>query len=287
MAIHNIIYTVWYGGLVVLSGLLATEYLVFKAQVDQLHKVRNEYAECIAAFKKQAQTTVKQACYVHTRHTSEPRFVVVNREPAYLRQSALKFARKHRLEHAVKKLYANTHVSTHISSRVSSTRKARVKHSHATDTTIQKLACLAEYKKLCRQALFAWPLEASSFWLSSPYGPRKNTDGTWGFHRGIDLAALRGTLVKAARSGIVVKADYSASYGNNIVIEHDNNFKTRYAHLDKILVRPKQKVIQGTCIGRVGATGSVRKSKRGGDASHLHFEIYRNGEQVNPFYYLS
>ena len=285
MAIHTTISTVWYGGLIVLSGFLTREYLFFKAQADQLSLLKNEYAEYIATFKQHKVSLMSNfnnnTLTIGQQQQVKPtdyKYMVVNREPAYLRQSALTFARKHRLEHAVKKLYQDQDTKQAMSV---------TKGQAVVKNTVQQLANFAEYKKLCRQALFMCPLEESRFWLSSPFGPRKNTDGTWGFHRGIDLAAPRGTPVRAARSGKIVKAYYSASYGNTIVIEHENNFKTRYAHLDILLVRPQQKVTQGTCIGKVGATGAVRKSKRGGDASHLHFEIYHKGKQVNPFYYLS
>ena len=71
------------------------------------------------------------------------------------------------------------------------------------------------------------------------------------------------------------------------MIAHNRKFKTRYAHLDKILVRVGENVCSGDCIGRVGATGFVRKSRRGGSASHLHFEVYMKGKPVNPFFFLA
>jgi murein DD-endopeptidase MepM/ murein hydrolase activator NlpD len=289
MAIHTIVSTVWYGGLIILSGVLTREYLFFRAQADQLSRLRTEYTEYIAALKHynkvQSATTLTTSSAISTLNNNrllkptEYKYIVVNREPAYLRQSALSFARKHRLEHAVKKLYQDSQALQQEVTGRSKTSRTR--------TSAQNLLYLAEYKKLCRQALFICPLEESRFWLSSSFGPRKNTDGTWGFHRGIDLAAPRGTPVRAARSGKVIKAHYSASYGNTIVIEHYDNFKTRYAHLDSIAVRFGQQVTQGMCIGKVGATGTVRKSKHSGDASHLHFEIYHKGKQINPFFYLS
>lgn len=133
-------------------------------------------------------------------------------------------------------------------------------------------------------AFFDWPVDLSLFWLSSVYGPRKHPRGGKRFHYGIDLAALRGTPVMAAASGTVVEARHVSGYGNNIIIKHNNTYKTRYAHLHKIQVKPGQRVKQGQKIGTVGATGYVRKSGR--DASHLHFEIYVHGKHVNPLKYL-
>ncbi len=136
-----------------------------------------------------------------------------------------------------------------------------------------------------RDIYFAWPIENSQFWLSSFFGPRKQPSGAWGFHYGIDMAALKGTPVKAAYAGMVVEATHGAGFGKTVVVMHNNKYKTRYAHLNTILVRIGQKVEQGEIIGKVGDTGIVR-SKSGRDPSHLHFEVYKFGKRVNPMYYL-
>jgi len=131
---------------------------------------------------------------------------------------------------------------------------------------------------------FHWPLELHHFWLSSLFGARKKANGKPGFHYGIDLAAMKGTPIKAAASGTVIQAQYVPGYGNNILIQHNKYYRTRYAHLNRMNIAVGQKVLQGKKIGEVGDSGSVRKSGR--DASHLHFEIYHNGSHVNPLRYL-
>ena len=131
---------------------------------------------------------------------------------------------------------------------------------------------------------FHWPLELHHFWISSLFGARKQANGAPGFHSGVDLAAMKGTPVKAAASGTIIQAQYLPGYGNSILIQHNKYYRTRYAHLHTMNVVEGQKVSQGQKIGTVGATGSVRKSGR--DASHLHFEIYHNGTHVNPLRYL-
>ncbi|MBV8660930.1 MAG: M23 family metallopeptidase [Candidatus Dependentiae bacterium] len=131
---------------------------------------------------------------------------------------------------------------------------------------------------------FHWPLELHHFWLSSLFGARKKANGKPGFHYGIDLAAMKGTPVKAAAAGTVIQAQYVPGYGNNVLIQHNKYYRTRYAHLNRIHATVGQKVEQGQKIGTVGDTGSVRKTGR--DASHLHFEIYHNGSHVNPLRYL-
>lgn len=120
----------------------------------------------------------------------------------------------------------------------------------------------------------------SQFWISSRFGPRKKSDGSYGFHHAIDLAAVRGTPVHASADGIVVEARYVTGYGNTILIAHADKYKTRYAHLNSIAVPLFAKVAAGTKIGTVGATGHV--VKRGGDGSHLHFEIMQGNRRINP-----
>ena len=151
---------------------------------------------------------------------------------------------------------------------------------------VKPAKALAEWKKVRKEALFSWPVEPRDFWVSSLYGPRRNPNGRIAFHAGVDMAAQKGTIVHAAGEGVVSEACYAPGYGNYIMITHPDMFKTRYAHLDKIYVTVGQKVVVGDHIGRVGATGFVRKSKRGGSGSHLHFEIYKRGKAVNPLFFL-
>jgi murein DD-endopeptidase MepM/ murein hydrolase activator NlpD len=143
------------------------------------------------------------------------------------------------------------------------------------------------WRKKRKHPILTWPLDPVQFWVSSPFGPRKKPNGSWALHAGVDLAATRGTPVRAAREGRVIKATYSSGYGNYILIEHNKKYQTRYAHLDKILVREGQSVCTGDCIGKVGSTGFVRKSRWGSSGSHLHFEVYVYGKPKDPFYFLA
>ena len=129
-----------------------------------------------------------------------------------------------------------------------------------------------------------WPIDADKFWLSSLFGPRKRIDGTWGFHHGIDMAAVKGTLVKVARAGMVTEACFQTGYGNTVVVQHSDTLKTRYAHLHTIRVCAGQKIKQGSIVGTVGETGFIRK--KGKDGSHLHFEVYERAKRINPMHCL-
>ena len=101
------------------------------------------------------------------------------------------------------------------------------------------------------------------------------------FHYGMDFTARTGTPIYATGDGVVYKADASLSgYGNHIEINHGYGYKTLYAHLSKYKCRPGQRVKRGDIIGYVGSTGRSQ-------APHLHYEVFKGSERVNPlnFYY--
>ena len=111
--------------------------------------------------------------------------------------------------------------------------------------------------------------------LSSKFGYR------WGsFHKGIDLAMPSGSTVTSADGGTVIESSYSGSYGNLIVIDHQNGMVTKYAHLSVRGVKVGDKVYKGQVIGKSGNTGRST-------GPHLHFEVLINGTNVNPLKYVN
>ena len=101
------------------------------------------------------------------------------------------------------------------------------------------------------------------------------------FHEGMDFAAETGTPIFATGNGVVERADNTASgYGNHIVVRHGFGYETLYGHLSKYNCRAGQRVKRGDIIGYVGSTGRS-------EGSHLHYEVHKNNEVVNPlnFYY--
>lgn len=116
--------------------------------------------------------------------------------------------------------------------------------------------------------------------ITSPFGYRVHPiTGKTKFHKGVDLDNVTGTAIWASAKGIVTFAGYDGSYGYSIVIDHGNGFQTRYAHLSEMISGVGDEVEKGELIGRMGASGNVT-----GD--HLHFEVIKNGNRVNPMNYI-
>ena len=77
-----------------------------------------------------------------------------------------------------------------------------------------------------------------SLWVSSPYGRRSDPfKKTKAYHKGLDLAGRTGNKIKVMASGKVIRAEAASGYGNLVVVDHGNGFKTKYAHMHKIYVR--------------------------------------------------
>jgi len=117
--------------------------------------------------------------------------------------------------------------------------------------------------------------------ISSAFGNRFHPiDRRLKFHGGIDIAVPKNTPVSAAADGIVKFAGWKGGYGNVVIIEHPDGSETLYGHNEKLLVAEGQKVSGGDLISLSGSTGKST-------GPHLHFEIRRNGQLVNPSEFLS
>lgn len=123
---------------------------------------------------------------------------------------------------------------------------------------------------------FLWPLSSGINTLSSLYGGRIHPiTHKPNNHLGIDIPAAAGTDIYAAKAGKVTTSTYHNSYGNYVVITHDDGTTTLYAHMSQRIATVGQTVTQGQVIGLVGTTGSST-------GNHLHFEIKVNGSRVDP-----
>jgi murein DD-endopeptidase MepM/ murein hydrolase activator NlpD len=112
-------------------------------------------------------------------------------------------------------------------------------------------------------------------WRSDPFTKANKK------HQGMDFTAPKGTPVYASGDGVIDRADQNAAgYGKHIRINHGFGYTSLYAHLSNYNVKKGQHVKRGDLIGFVGSTGRSQ-------APHLHYEIIKNGEKINPinFYY--
>ncbi len=95
------------------------------------------------------------------------------------------------------------------------------------------------------------------------------------FHAGLDFPARVGTAIQATGDGVVVEAGWHSGYGNCIKISHGYGYESLYAHMNRMTVRPGEKVKKGHKIGEVGDTGLST-------APHLHYEVHYKGNPINP-----
>ena len=142
------------------------------------------------------------------------------------------------------------------------------------DSITDKPARLAKHDK----GRFIWPMRG---WITSKYGYRLSpfTDEKE-FHNGIDIAARLGTPIHAAASGTVKEVEFSPNKGHYIILQHKNNFQTRYAQCEKILPKEGQAVKSGDTIATCGSSGRST-------GPHLHFELRKDGEPIDPEKYIT
>lgn len=127
-----------------------------------------------------------------------------------------------------------------------------------------------------QKSLLRTPTDAAR--ISSGFGRRKHPVlGYTKIHRGVDFAAPPGTPIYAAGDGVVEKAGWAGGYGKYIRLRHNGAYKSAYAHMRQIArgIKAGVRVKQRQIIGYIGATGRVT-------GPHLHYEVIRNGRQVNP-----
>ena len=123
----------------------------------------------------------------------------------------------------------------------------------------------------------SWPVNGP---LTSSFGYRRHPIfGDVRFHAGVDFGAGPGAPVSAADGGVVLFAGWGGGYGNLVVIAHDGDLTTAYAHLSSMSVSTGQGVSRGQTVGAVGSTGNST-------GPHLHFETRRDGNPVNPLAYI-
>lgn len=122
---------------------------------------------------------------------------------------------------------------------------------------------------------FSWPVPSCTY-LTSRFGLRVHPiTGATKSHTGIDVGAESGATIVAADGGTVVLAGVNSGYGNCVMIDHGNGYKTLYAHMSSIAVTNGQTVSKGDTVGYVGSTGLST-------GPHCHYEVWKDGSRIDP-----
>jgi murein DD-endopeptidase MepM/ murein hydrolase activator NlpD len=143
-------------------------------------------------------------------------------------------------------------------------------------------ATLSSQRELMESVPSIWPLQGVYGRITKNFGVASNPfHGRLYIHRGVDIGFGYGAPIVATADGIVVKNDYAgSSFGNYVDIRHKFGFTTRYAHLQRSLVKVGQQVSQGERIGLMGGTGNTT-------GVHLHYEVMLGDELVDPMKFLN
>jgi hypothetical protein len=142
---------------------------------------------------------------------------------------------------------------------------------------------MSELRRLAVQAArepprFTWPISPVS--VTSHFGERAHPImGELRDHLGLDLAATRGQSIFAAAPGVVLRAGWNGSHGYQVEVQHSAKILTRYSHLSRVLVRPGAILERGDVVGLAGDTGMAT-------GVHLHFELWKDGEPMDPMHEL-
>lgn len=120
----------------------------------------------------------------------------------------------------------------------------------------------------------AWPVSPVS--ITSLFGQRWHPIlGENRRHLGVDLAAQQGQVIYTADKGVVLRAGWNGDHGNQVEVQHAGRWVTRYSHLSRVLVEPGEILERGDALGLAGETGLAT-------GVHLHFELWRDGQPVDP-----
>jgi len=147
------------------------------------------------------------------------------------------------------------------------------KSEHNESVRIHKIA-LQSTRDQYWEGAFQFPVEGP---IEAPFGLKRTRNGTIdaGFHKGIDIKAKNGAPLTAANAGVVVLAAPFKAHGRVVMIDHGQGVMTIYLHMQKILVRPGQRVAKGAVIGKVGSSGLAT-------GPHVHWQVFVHSVPVNP-----
>ena len=163
---------------------------------------------------------------------------------------------------------------------IMSTRGRADPMAERANVILDRMSEIDAYRQAAARLPVADPVPSKAYRQTSGFGMRRDPiAGGSRMHKGLDFAGARGTPIHASASGRVVRAGRFSGYGNCIDIDHGGGFVTRYGHLHSIDVKVGQEVSRGDRIGGMGTTGRST-------GVHLHYEVLRNGQQVDPMTFI-
>jgi murein DD-endopeptidase MepM/ murein hydrolase activator NlpD len=127
-----------------------------------------------------------------------------------------------------------------------------------------------------------WPVKNGLGNITMFFGQNINPiNGQYYIHKGIDISTHRiGDAVVATADGQVVAAEYAYDFGNYIIVRHKHGYYTRYAHLQRYVVKIGQNIQQNEVLGYIGNTGIST-------GPHLHYEVHIGSDVVDPYRYIT
>ncbi len=157
-----------------------------------------------------------------------------------------------------------------------------VEAGRAFDARVRELDEALDKLETVKAAARAMPIHnpAPGQAVTSSFGVRRDPLlRTPAMHAGIDFRAAPGTPIRSAGSGTVVRAGWNGGYGRMVEVDHGKGLTTRYAHMSKISVKEGEKISTGDIVGEAGSSGRST-------GPHLHYEVRKNGDAVDPLRFL-
>ena len=270
---------------VILCGVLLASCNSYKVPMvptyQQIPVIQVKKDDTLYSLARRYDTTVQELA--EKNNIDDPTALKIGQDlrlPKAVRVASYELEKRQTIQSEVKKISSKTKTANKKTKLTTSSKQSLQKNAQASVKTkktypkpTQKMKKLDKPFVATGKVNFAWPVKGkviSSF--GSKGGGVKND--------GINIAAKKGTPIKSAEAGIVVYAGNELKgYGNLLLIRHEKNFMSAYAHADKLLVKTGDVVAKGDKIATVGTTGNVKQPQ-------LHFEIRKKTKSVDPKKYL-
>jgi murein DD-endopeptidase MepM/ murein hydrolase activator NlpD len=263
--------------------LSSTSFSDFLERFQNLKTIVGKDAEILEANKLDKENITLQEEEIKTE--------LAKLEGLYAEQTAVTLTLQKKLkqrEVAIASLAKQEKEQEHISEEAEAAAQKLVKDKQALYSRLAEEKRKEEAKKTGKPAAtkppytggkLQWPLSIGGT-ISSEFGyridPIKKVNK---LHKGLDVAAPKGTPVLSADEGTVILASWVNGYGNAVVVDHNNGLVTWYGHMSAISVKEGEAVKRGGKVGEVGSTGDST-------GNHLHFEVHTNDGPTNPRPYL-